>query len=253
MPRIRVLRATLIATAGLAVLLLSTLGVPASGATIASNHANAVTTPASCHQSRVPLGAAFNFRVLGATTVTNTGMTVIGGNLGVYPGSAVTGFPPGSVTKMMYKADKAAANGQASLTRAYNDAMGRAHSCATLIAGNQGGKTLSPGLYYSTSSLAVSSGDLTLDAHGNRGAVFIFQIASTLTMTAGLKVILSGGAEAGDIFWAVGSSATLGTTTVLYGVVLAHTSISMATGATLYGRALANTGAVTLDKNSVKV
>jgi hypothetical protein len=150
-------------------------------------------------------------------------------------------------------ADKSAGNGQAGLTRAYNNAMSRSSSCATRIAGNQGGKTLAPGLYYSTSSLAVSSGDLTLDAHGNRGAVFIFQIASTFAMTSGLKVILSGGARAENIFWAVGSSATLGTTSVLYGIVLAHTSISMATGATLYGRALANTGAVTLQANQFSV
>jgi hypothetical protein len=249
----RFLSAPVCATAALVILLLSGAAGIAQGASAAFGHTNAGNATNSCPQSRVPLGAAYNFRVLAATTVTNTGKTVIGGNLGLSPGSAVTGFPPGKVTGRILVADKAAANGQIGLTAAFKTAMGRTSSCSTLIAGNQGGKTLSPGLYYSTSSLAISKGTLTLDAHGNRGAIFIFQIASKFTMTSGRHVVLSGGALASNVYWVVGSSATLGTTSVLYGVILAHTSISLATGATLYGRALANTGAVTLDANVVKI
>jgi hypothetical protein len=119
------------------------------------------------------------------------------------------------------------------------------------VAGNIGGLTLAPGLYKSTSSLAISSGDLTLDAQGDANAVFIFQIASTLTTTPGRQVILSGGAQAKNIFWQVGSSATLGTTTIFKGTIMADQSITLNTGATLDGRALARIGAVTLDSNTV--
>jgi hypothetical protein len=121
------------------------------------------------------------------------------------------------------------------------------------VAGNLGGQTLAPGLYTSTSSLEISSGDLTLDALGDSTAVWIFQMASTLTTTSGRQVILSGGAQAGNIFWQVGSSATLGTTSVFKGNILALTSIAMNTGATLDGRALARNGEVALDANTITV
>jgi hypothetical protein len=121
------------------------------------------------------------------------------------------------------------------------------------VAGNLGGQTLTPGLYKSTSSLEISSGDLTLDAQGDANAVFIFQMASTLTTTAGRQVILSGGAKAANIVWQVGSSATLGTTSVMKGNILALASITLTTGAALEGRALARTGAVTLDSNAVGI
>jgi hypothetical protein len=207
-------------------------------------------SPSTCGQAKIPLGAAGNFAVLAGTTVTNTGGTVVHGNLGVSPGSAVTGFPPGKVTGSTDKANTAAANGQSALVTAYNSGMARSN-CRVSLAGNIGGRTLGPGLYHSSSSLAISSGDLTLTAHGHSGAVFVIQVTSKLTVKSGHKVILAGGALASNIYWIVGSSATLGTTAVVYGNILAHKSISLATGATLHGRALAHIGAVTLQGNKV--
>ena len=205
----------------------------------------AISPLGTCKQAGVPLGEAGDFRVLAGTTVTNTGATVVNGNLGLSPGSSVTGFPPGKVTGKMHVTDKAAAKAQKDLVRGYNNAMGRTN-CAKSVAGNIGGKTFGPGLYKSTSSLAISSGDLTLSAHGHSGAVFIFQITSKFTTTSGRHVILAGGARDSNIYWVVGSSATLGTTSVMHGTILAHKSISLATGAKLHGRALAHIGAVTL-------
>ena len=136
------------------------------------------------------------------------------------------------------------------MTTAYNDAAGRTEG-ATAVAGNLGGQTLTPGLYKSTSSLEISSGDLTLDALGDANAVFIFQMASTLTTTVGRQVILSGGARAANVFWQVGSSATLGTGSVFKGNILALASITVTTGATVEGRLLARIAAVTLDSNII--
>src|SRR5205814_1968429 len=198
----------------------------------------------------VALGAAGSFAVLAASTVTNTGATTVNGDLGLSPGTAVTGFPPGTVNGTIHAGDPAAAQAQLDLTTAYNDAAGRTVG-AIGVAGNLGGQTLTPGLYKSTSSLEISSGDLTLDAQGDTNAVFIFQMGSTLTTTTGRQVILIGGAKAANIFWQVGSSATLGTTSVFKGNILALTSITLQTGATLEGRALARNGAVTLDSNTV--
>ncbi|MCI4368840.1 MAG: DUF3494 domain-containing protein [Thermoplasmata archaeon] len=204
----------------------------------------------SCGQAKIALGAAGNFRVLAGTTVTNTGNTVVKGNLGVSPGTAITGFGPGKVTGTIHAGDTAAAAAQTDLVTAYNDGMGRTN-CPTAVAGNLGGQTLGPGLYKSTSSLSISSGDLTLTAHGHPGAVFIFQVASKFTTTSGRHVYLSAGAQAANIYWVIGSSATLGTTSVVFGNILAHKSISLATGAVLHGKALAHLGAVTLAGNIV--
>jgi hypothetical protein len=120
-----------------------------------------------------------------------------------------------------------------------------------LVTGNLGGQTLTPGLYTSSTSLAISSGDLTLDGQGDEDAVFIFQMGSTLTTTSGRKLLLSGGAKAANVFWQVGSSATLGTTSVFHGTIMADQSITIASGATLDGRALARVAAVTLDSNTI--
>ena len=203
-------------------------------------------------QAVAPLGAAANFAILAGSTVANTGPTIINGDLGLSPGSAVTGFPPGVVNGAQHVADTTADQAKLDLTVAYNDAAGRTVAPVS-VAGNIGGLTLPPGLYKSTSSLEISSGDLTLDAQGDANAVFIFQIASTLTTTAGRQVVLSGGAKAANVFWQVGTSATLGTTTIFKGTIMADQAITLQTGATLDGRALARIAAVTLDSNIVTI
>jgi len=203
--------------------------------------------------NQVPLSlgtAGSGFTVLAGSTVANTGFTTVNGDLGLSPGSAVTGFPPGIITGAQHVSDSAANQAQLDLTVAYNDAAGRTVG-AISVAGNLGGLTLPPGLYKSTSSLEISSGDLTLDAQGDAHAVFIFQIASTLTTTSGRQVILSGGAKAANVYWQVGSSAVLGTTSVFKGTIMADQSITLATGATLEGRALTRIAAVTLDSNVI--
>lgn len=222
-----------------------------AGNALLNNHVWTFTTSTVSGAQVAPaLGAAGTFAVLAGTTVTSTGATALTGDLGVSPGSAVTGFPPGTLTGTIHAGNATAAAAMVSLTAAYNDAAGRTNGPVT-VAGNLGGLTLPPGLYKSTSSLAISSGDLTLDAGGDPNAVFIFQMASTLTTTPGRAVILAGGAQASNVFWQVGSSATLGTTSTFRGTILANTSITLNTGATLNGRALARSGAVTLAGNTV--
>lgn len=223
----------------------------AAGNAMASNYVwNFSSATATAGQASVVLSGAGTFAVLGGSTVTNTGATSVTGDLGLSPGTAVTGFPPGTMTGSSHFGDPTAAQAQLDLTIAYNDAAGRTVDPVT-VAGNIGGLTLPPGLYKSTSSLAISSGDLTLDAQGNANAVFIFQIASTLTTTSGRQVILSGGAKASNIFWQVGSSATLGTTSVFKGTIMANQSITLNTGASLEGRALARIAAVVLAGNAI--
>ena len=198
----------------------------------------------------VNLGTAGSFGVLAGTTVTNTGPSFIGGDLGVSPGTAVTGFPPGIVTGVTHAADGVAAGAQSDLTTAYIDAMGRSPSASVGTIG--AGQTLTPGVYNATSSLFVN-GALTLDAQGNPDAVFIFQAGSTLITGTGTNVILTNGAQACNVFWQVGSSATLAPGSTFQGSILALTSISVQTGDTIVGRALARNGAVTLDDDTITV
>lgn len=197
----------------------------------------------------VPLGTASGFTVLAGSTVTNTGLTAITGDLGVSAGSAVTGFPPGTVSGTIHAADAAAAQGQSDLTVAFNDAAGRTTNPIS-VSGDLTGLTLAPGLYKSTSSLAIS-GKVTLTGLGDTNAKFIIQIASTLTTGPGSQIVLSGGAQASNIIWQVGTAATLGTNSDFKGIIMADQSITADTGAHVKGRLLARTGAVTLDTNVV--
>jgi len=212
---------------------------------IFSQSAIAATAP-------VGLGTAGSYAVLAGSTVTNTGPSVISGNLGVSPGTAVTGFPPGTVNSgTIHAADAAAGDAQADLTTAYNDAAGRVKSAS--IGGFIGaGHTFAPGVYNATSSLDVG-GSLTLDAQGDPNAVFIFQAGSTLGTDTGTTIRLTNGAQACNVFWQVGSSATLGTGSTFQGTILALTSITVQTGDTITGRALARNGAVTLDDDTIIV
>jgi hypothetical protein len=196
-----------------------------------------------------PLGAASGFAVLAGTTVTNTGPTVVNGDLGVSPGTAVTGFPPGIVNGTQHAADAAAASAQTDLTTAYNNAAGQAPTTSGLSAIG-GGPALTPGVYNAASSLGVT-GTVTLDGQGDPNAVFIFQIGSTLTTASGSAISLTNGAQACNVFWQVGSSATLGTGSAFTGSILALTSITVTTGNTIVGRVLARNGAVTLDTDTV--
>jgi ice-binding like protein/Big-like domain-containing protein len=189
-----------------------------------------------------------NFSVLAGSTVTNTGSTTVSGDVGVSPGTAVTGFPPGLVAGTIHTADGPAGAAQIALTAAYVDAAGR--SGGTTVSGDLVGQTFTAGVYKSTSSLA-NSGTVTLDAQGNPAAVFIFQITSTLTTGSGSHIVLANGASACNVFWQVGSSATLGTNSVFKGNILALTSITITTGVNLEGRALARNGAVTLDTDVI--
>lgn len=203
-------------------------------------------------EAPVFLNSANAFAVLGGSTVTNSGPTILTGNLGVSPGSAITGFPPGSVIGTTHAADATAAQAKLDLTAAYLDLAARSNA-PIVIAGNLGGLTLTPGLYKSTSSLEISSGDLTLDAQGDMDGVFVIQMASTLTTTPDRQIFLTGGAKAANVYWQVGSSATLGTDSVFKGNILALESISLGTGATIEGRALAQDGAITLLSNIVTI
>ena len=223
-----------------------------SGNGLASNNVWTFTTSTVACQQPVPLNSAANFLVLAGSTVTNTGPTILtGGNLGLSPGSAVTGFPPGTLTSpaVMHVADPTAAQAQLDLTAAYNYAAGV--QGAVVLPGDMSGLTFTPGVYKTSSTVQLSAGNVTLDAQGNANAVFIFQVGSTLTTIGSTQVILAGGAQAKNIFWQVGSSATLGTYSVFRGTILSLQSITLDTGATLVGRALARNGAVTLDSNTV--
>jgi len=246
------------AALSLAVVLATTAVFSTSGASTKPNRGSktpAKTSSLSMMASTLTapnLGAAGVFAVLGASTVTNAGASRITGDLGLSPGISVTGFPPGILVGTQHVSDPTTAQAQLDLTAAYNDAAGRTLD-AIVIAGNLGGRTLAPGLYKSTSSLEISSGDLTLDAQGNANAVFIFQMGSTLVTTTGRQVILAGGAQAANIIWQVGSSATLGVNSVFKGNIMAMASITVNTGASVEGRLLARTGAVTLDSNVASI
>ena len=204
--------------------------------------------PGSAAEASVGLGTAGSYAVLAGSTVTNTGTSVVRGDVGLHPGTAVVGLPSAMVTDgTIHTADAAAAEAQADATTAFDDAAGRSSSATVL---DLGGALLVPGVYTATTSLALT-GTVTLDAQGDPSAVFVFQAGTTLTTASGSAVALVNGASPCNVFWQVGSSATLGTDSVFVGTVLALESISATTRATIEGRLLARNGAVTLDTNTI--
>jgi hypothetical protein len=198
------------------------------------------------------LGTARSFAVLGGSTVTNTGSTTVFGSLGVDPGLAVTGFPPGLVSDGTIEAgDAAALQAQSDTTTAYITLAGEAPT-ADLSGQDLGGQTLVAGVYHFSTS-AQLTGVLTLDAQHDPNAVFIFQTGSTLTTASNSAVLVINGGSNCNVFWQIGSSATLGTTTAFKGNLVALASVTLDTGATVSGRAFARNGAVTLDTNDVSI
>jgi hypothetical protein len=204
------------------------------------------------------LGQAASFGVLAASAVTNTGPSVVAGDLGISPNNAssVTGFTfstppgPGQVLGTPHFADALALGAQNDVTTAYNNLAGQA--CGTTISADLGGSTLPPGVYCSGSTMGLT-GTLTLDAQGDPNAVFIFQVGSSLTTASAASVSVINGGNSCNVFWQIGASATLGTGTTFVGNILALASITVTTGASVNGRALARTGAVTLDSSAVSV
>ena len=196
------------------------------------------------------IGTATSFAVLANSAVSNTGPSTVNGDLGISPGNSVTGFPPGTVNGVLHVADAVALQAQNDVTTAYNDLAGQI-PCTDLTGQDLGGLTLNEGIYC-FSTAAQLTGNLTLDAQGNAAAVFIFQIGSTLTTASGSSVTTINSGTGCNVWWQVGSSATLGTTTAFQGNILALASITLNTTATIIpGRAFARTGAVTLDTNTI--
>ena len=224
-----------------------------AGNALVINYVWSFTTGATTCQMPLNLRSAVNFAIIAYSGVTSIPLTTINGDIALSPTYTITGGPV--VNGTIYGSpNPIAIQAQHDNTLAYNAAAGLPNG-VIISTGELGGLTLAPGLYKSgISSFAITSSDLTLDAHGDSKAVFIFQMpSSTLTVLGSRKVILSGGAKATNVFWQVGSSATLGTHCSVKGTILALASVTLDTGAVLEGRAFAQNGAVTLDTNTVSV
>lgn len=200
----------------------------------------------------VDLGGAASFAVLAGSAITNTGQTVINGDIGTFSGTAVSGIESVTLTGTNHNGDPVTAAAHASLLIAFNSAAAQDSDVTYNVPTDLGNQTLGPGVYEGTSSFGVT-GILTLDAQGDPNATFLFQMASTLTTATGSSVLLINGAQAQNVFWQVGSSATLGPASVLAGSILSFQSIDMNTGAVIDGRALAYNGAVTMIGNTILV
>jgi hypothetical protein len=230
------------------------------GNSMAANFVWTFTTPPTCGNPPpvIALGTACSFGILGATpVVSNIGPSHVTGDVGISPALSITGFPPGTITGGFFTGvGSLAGTAQMDLTTAYNAAAGAAGGAA--LTADIGGQTLPSGVYKATTTLGIT-GILTLDGGGNPNSSWIFQVGSALTTAAGgvgtpaSQVNLIGGATAHNVFWETGSAATLGTNSIFAGTIMAQTSITVGTGAVLNGRALARTGAVTLDSNPVNV
>lgn len=209
-----------------------------------------LTSPQPLGTSASILGSADAFGVLGASAVTNTGPSVVFQDLGVAPGTSITGFPPGIVLGTIHDNDAVAAQAQADALAGYNFLKGLTPT-QNLTGQDLGGLTLDPGVYFFASS-AQLTGQLTLDFQGVNNAMIVFQIGSTLTTASASSVIVINPGTNDQVYWQVGSSATLGTTTAFYGSIIADQSITLTTGATINcGRAIALNGAVTMDTNTI--
>jgi len=229
----------------------SAVGIGVSAAAVIAALTLSLAVGASATSSTTPqLGTAASFSVLGGSTVTNTGPTVLASQLGVSPGTAITGFPPGIAHGARHSADAAASGAQNDLTIAYNDAAAAKTTGTVPDVGNIGGRTLTAGVYGSASSMLVD-GTLTLNGAGNPASVFIFKAGSTIVTGSASRVVLENGAQACNVYWQVGSSATLGTNSTFVGTVMALTSITATTDVTVDGRLLARNGAVTLDSDTI--
>jgi hypothetical protein len=219
--------------------------------TLVANYSAIISGPPG-----IDLGSAGNFAILAGSGVSNTGVTTtITGDVGSFPTATMNGLLSGNVNGLLYSvADPLVGTAKTDLTTAYNDAQARSLDAISLP-GQLGGLTLAPGLYVNSSTSGISgtgaNGILTLNAGGNPNAVWIFKMGSTLITDAGTSIVLAGGAKAKNIYWSVGTSATLGTNSIFFGNILADQSITLTTGASLTGRALTRIGAVTLDTNVV--
>ena len=216
---------------------------------IAPLSAFAFINPAAATATSVALGTDSAYSVLAGSTITNTGPSVIGSDVGLSPGTSVTGFPPGIVNGTQHVADGAAGQAKLDLVTAYDAAASEGPTSP--IVADLGGQQLTPGVYDSASSIGLT-GALTLNAGGDPNAVFVFKAdTSTLTTAAASSVNLINGAQACNVFWQVGSSATLGSASSFVGTILAMQSITVTTGVTISGRVLARNGAVTLDSDTI--
>jgi len=191
-------------------------------------------------------GSADSFVILAYSTVTNTGITTVTGDLGVSPMASVVGFPPGTVSGTIHAADATAAQAQTDLTTAYTDSAGRT-PFTTVTGDTLGGLVLTPGIYRG-GALSLTG---TLTIMGGATDIWIFQTASTLETAGSSQIVLSGGAKASNVYWQVGSSATLGANSIFKGNIMAYASITLYSGAALEGRILAQTAAVTLNANTI--
>ena len=229
-----------------------------AGNRMASDKVWTFKTAAQGTQATINLGAASTFAIMATSAISGTGVIHIDGDVGLTPGSS-QGIPPTQINGTIHVNDPQVIAAKAALLAAYNDAVSRSVNSISLP-GNLGGLTLTPGLYTNSSSVLISGSgpgnNVTLDAQGDPNAIFIFKMGSTLTTGPGAQVILAGGAKASNVFWQVGSSATLNTTTIFKGNIMAAVTITVNTGSVVEGRLLAGAtsgGAVTINASTVKL
>jgi len=209
------------------------------------------TASAAAIQTAPNLGASATYAVLAHTSITSAGSSQVTGDMGLTPGNSVIGFPPGTLTGALHVGDAVAATAANAAASAYTEVVGRASAPVTLSS-NVSGLTLPPGLYRTTSAMALTQGNLALDAQGNPNAVFVFQTTS-LAISSGRSVVLMNGARAANVFWQVAGSANVGSSANVTGTILADQTIALASGANLQGRAISRSGSVSLVSSTVVV